>query len=351
MSDERHTIASICVGAQASLREVLKILGNSPLGICLVVDENRQILGTVTDGDCRRALLKSNSLDLSAQDVMHREFLVVDETFSLDQIRTLMRSNGVDQIPIVNRNNQVIDLVTSTRVLKSHDPNVVAVILAGGKGKRLMPLTEAMPKPMLPVGDKPMLERLIDQLVSQGIKDIYISISYLGHIIQEHFGDGEKFGCSIKYITETKELGTAGPLRALREMKVESILVVNGDLVTSVDFNACIELHQTGGHDLTVGVSRFDYQIPFGVVSTNAEGVVTAIREKPSFSFTINAGFYAVQPHLLELIPEDVFFPMNEFIEATMRSGHSVGAFAVHENWADVGLMDQYLQLREPRKM
>jgi dTDP-glucose pyrophosphorylase len=346
MSFKNDAIAKICVSPHDSLQRVLETLQENPFGIVLVFDENRRIVGTVTDGDCRRALLRSHSLQLTAQDVMHREFLVVDETFTLDQIKSLMRTNGVDQIPIVNKSNQVVDLVTAHSFTRAIEHNIAALVLAGGKGRRLLPLTEGVPKPMLPVGDKPMLERLIGQLVDHGIKNINISINYLGHVIQDYFGDGSRFGCSIRYIAESKELGTAGPLRGMVDRTTSPILVVNGDLVTSVDFSACIDFHRIRRHDLTMGVSKYDYQIPFGVVNTNQDGIVTEIQEKPRYSFTVNAGLYAVEPSLLALIPEDAFFPMTDFIDLAIKAGRSVGAFAVHESWADVGILDQYLSMQ-----
>jgi dTDP-glucose pyrophosphorylase/CBS domain-containing protein len=338
-----YKIAKICIRAQAPLYQVLKTLQDNPFGICLVVDEDSKIIGTVTDGDCRRALLKGNSLELTAQNIMHKEFVVVDETFSLDQIKTLMRTNGVDQIPVVNRKNQVIDLITAKSFYKPQQRDTAALILAGGKGKRLLPLTEAIPKPMLPVGDKPMIENLVSQLVDNGIKNIYISINYLGHIIRDYFGNGDKFGCNIEYITEDIELGTAGPLKALKDRATSPVLVVNGDLVTSVNFAACIDFHHSRKHHLTVAVSNYEHQVPFGVVTTNQDGIITSIHEKPAYSFSVNAGLYAVEPLLLDLIPENTFFPMTDLIDAAMKEGYKVGAFAVHESWADVGLMEQYV--------
>jgi dTDP-glucose pyrophosphorylase/predicted transcriptional regulator len=340
------SISRVCVRSEAPLHQVLEVLQNSPFGICLVVDSNLKLVGTVTDGDCRRALLRGNSLAITAQEIMHREFVVVDQTFSLDQIKVLMRTNGVDQIPIVDANNTVVDLITSNTFYRPKERDTVALVLAGGKGKRLRPLTTALPKPMLPIGGKPMLEQLIEQLVSHGIHKIFISVNYLGHIIQEHFGDGEQFGCRIQYITETKELGTAGPVRLVREFATYPILVVNGDLVTSVDFGACLDFHRARRHDLTVGVSSYTYEIPFGVVSTDENGNILQIIEKPSQNVSINAGFYAVEPGLLDLIPPDTYYPMTDFIDTAIKAHKSVGAFAVHEAWADVGLPEQYQLLK-----
>jgi dTDP-glucose pyrophosphorylase/predicted transcriptional regulator len=339
-------VAKISVGPQTPLVEILKTLQDSPFGICLVVNQDSQIIGTVTDGDCRRALLKRNSLEVIAQDIMQRDFVVVDESFTLDQIKILMRTNGVDQIPVVNPKNQVINLVTSRSFYRPEERDTAALILAGGKGRRLLPLTEAIPKPMLPIGDRPMLERLIGQLVDHGIKNIFISINYLGNIIQDYFGDGHKFGCRISYITEEKELGTAGPIKALQGHATSPILVVNGDLVTSVDFTTCIDFHHSHKHDLTVAVSKYEHHVPFGVIHTNGDGLIKEIEEKPVCSFDVNAGLYAVEPHLLDLIPDNTFFPMTDLIALAIERGHRVGAFAVHESWADVGLMDQYLSLQ-----
>lgn len=341
-------LSTICVSPPTSLKQVLETIQSTVYKICLVTDEASKILGTITDGDCRRALLKGASLDTKAEEIMHRDCVVVDSSFSMEQINFLMRTTQLKQIPVVDAKNTVVDIVCEASVTQGTGENQprklpnAALILAGGKGTRLRPLTENIPKPMLPVGGRPMLERLIQQLVFHGITDLYISINYLGHIIENYFADGSAYGCKITYIREEKELGTAGPLRLMSDQINKPFLVVNGDLVTTVDFGAFLDFHAAHEFDLTVGVSHYKVQVPFGVIETNEQGQVTDIVEKPVQDFTINTGLYIVDPALISYIPPRELVPMTDFIETVIERGRSVGAFPIHESWADVGLPEQY---------
>jgi dTDP-glucose pyrophosphorylase/predicted transcriptional regulator len=341
-------IQEIFLGPGDTIQKVLATLQDNPYGICLVLDDQGKILGTITDGDCRRALLRENSLNLTASDIMHREFVVVDKSFSLDQIRTLMARNGVNQIPIVDEQNVVLDIATANRVLpRAGERSTTALILAGGKGQRLRPLTDALPKPMLPIGGRPMLEHLVIQLVAHGFHDLCISINYLGHVIEEYFGDGTRWDCNIRYVREDRELGTGGPLRLLPEGATSPVLVVNGDLVTSVDFEAFLNFHGAHANDITVATTHYSVQVPFGVVYTDERGRVTHVEEKPRQSYSVNAGLYLIERDVIELIPPDRPYGMTELIESALAAGRSVGAFALHELWADVGLPDQYHALKD----
>lgn len=349
-SDERHLMAAqledIIISPLAKAEEVLHILQHSKHGVCIVTNDRKKILGTITDGDCRRAFLRAGSLNLLAQDIMNPEFIVVDESFSRDQIFALMRANNVQQIPIVNSEKQVIDLISASMADKTglRFRDCPVLILAGGEGQRMRPLTNTTPKPMLPIAGRPILERILTGLVSCGYTNIIISINYLGDLIEKYFGDGSKWNCNIQYIKEEQTLGTAGPLRLLDPRPNTPIMMLNGDLVTSVDFGALLDFHVANNFDFSLGISRFRYQVPYGVITTNEKGVVTGIEEKPICHYAISAGIYVLQPELIELIPQGLFFQMNELIDRIIVEKRSLGAFPIHEAWWDVGAPDQYFK-------
>ncbi len=344
-----NAIDKICVGTDADLETVLETLQESPFGICIVVGNDKQVLGTVTDGDCRRALINRKNLTITAAEIMNKSFVVVDRSFRLPQIYSLMRANQIRQIPVVDDKRMLVDIITSPELVPRKEPRKNPVlILAGGRGQRLRPLTDLTPKPLLPVRGRPMIEHLVRRLVLQGFTDIAISINYLGSKFEEHFGSGEQFGCSISYIREEAELGTAGPLRLLNGSISAPLLVVNGDLVTEVDFGACVDFHYANRADLTLTVSSYEVKIPYGVVSLDAENQVTGVQEKPTLYYSINAGLYVVDPNMLPLVPKARPCGMTEFIDCLVSLNKRVGAFPIHERWLDVGLPENYARAQEP---
>ncbi len=339
---------NVLVSPDTEINYVMENMQHNDHGIFIVVDEDKRILGTITDGDCRRAVLKRDGrLDTHAKDVMNTRFIAVNESFSIDHILQLMKTNGVEQIPIVDDANRLLDLISIRKLLRaSQTIENPVLILAGGKGTRLRPFTNETPKPMLNVGDRPMLERLIERLVGYGFHDINISINYLGHVIKDHFGDGTKFNCRINYLEEQEELGTAAPLRLLPETNLP-VLMVNGDLVTSLNFRSLIEFHMSKKDDITVGVNEYQFEIPFGVVEISEDLRVQSIREKPVISQFVNAGVYVVRPAMFKLIPEKGFFPATDLMDAAMTAGHRVGAFPIHEFWRDIGVPEQYEAIQD----
>lgn len=330
------------VSKSDELKGILSLLSKNAHGICVVIDDNKCILGTITDGDCRRALMKGGDLHTRAEDVMNTRFFAVDESFSLDQIYLLMKANEIQQVPIVNGARQLIDIVSMRTIKKAEARKNKVVILAGGKGMRLRPLTEDTPKPMLPVKGKPMVQILLERLVNHNFTDIVMAVNYLGHKLEEYFADGSRWSCHISYLKEETELGTGGPLKLLKEAPSHPILVVNGDLMTNVDFEACVDFHNAGKFDLTVGITHHRIQIPFGVVQLSEKDLITGVDEKPVISYPVNAGVYVVNPELLDRIPTGVNYPISTLIQDVIDSGGKVGAFPIHESWCDVGLPDTY---------
>jgi len=335
---------SVAVKPTNSLREVLACLQQNDHGVCVVMDESNVVLGLITDGDCRRALLKNLTLDAPASQVMKTDFLAVDPSFSVDQIRLLMRTNDIRQVPVVDEQRRLIRIVSERSLLSIGARPNSAVVLAGGKGTRLGGLTRHRPKPMLPVSGKPMLEHIIQQLVEARFTTIYLSVNYLAHVIQEYFGDGSRWGCSIEYVAETMELGTAGSLLLIKDRLSGPFIVTNGDVITTVDFGAFLDFHVASKHDMTLGVRSYTMQIPYGVVTMGNDGLVTSIAEKPFSTSPVNAGIYVVDAALLDYIEPGRAFPMTELIQAALTQGNRIGAFMIHEVWDDIGVPAEFIK-------
>ncbi len=337
----KPALQRLCLNGKEPLSRGLQVLQETQAGICIAITEDGRIIGTVTDGDCRRALLSGHTLESPISAIAHTNFIAVDESFPVEQAYSLMKTNSVYQIPVVDDQNRIIDLIFE-KCAPAITNQADVIILAGGKGRRMMPLTEHVPKPMLQVGGKPILARLVESLVDGGFGEICISISYLASQIEDYFGDGTKWGCKISYVREEIELGTAGPIKLLKQTTQRAVLVVNGDLVTRVNFSALVDFHQNSEFDFTIGSSNYGVQVPYGVLSLNSGGKLLSVTEKPSYSFPVSAGIYVINPAVLQLIPDNTHFSMTDLITAAVGQGISVGAFPIHERWLDVGLPEQY---------
>jgi len=338
-------IEAVLAREDDTLRKILDILQTGGLGISLVVDSERKLKGTITDGDCRRALLNNLPLETPASELMSRRFILVDESFSPSAAEVLMKVNSVRQIPVVDKEGRVVGVLTdrAATLARKRSSNMV-LILAGGQGTRLRPLTNIFPKPMLPVGGRPMIEHLIIRLADSGFYRLFISVNYKKDVIEEHFRVSSNLGCEIEFVHEKEPLGTAGPLGLLREKITEPVIVANGDVLTAIDFRAFVDFHMHGKFDMTVGASTSGIQVPYGVIRTNERGEITEIEEKPIHNLIVNAGLYVVSPQVLGLIPEKGFFQMTDLIQLAIDSGMSVGAFPIHETWLDIGQPAQFIE-------
>jgi len=286
-------IRKICVSRDTLLRDVIVTIQDAEKQIALVVEKNMFLLGTITDGDVRRSILKGIPLDTPASEIMQRDFIAGRQDMSSMEIFNLMGAKKIRHIPLVDEKGILTDLAWITDLLDEMEPDISAVVMAGGFGKRLHPLTETIPKPMLPIGDKPLLEHIIGQLQRVGIRRVNLTTHYLGTVISHYFGDGKDFGVDIQYVEEEQPLGTAGALSLLDDQD-EPLLVINGDILTKVDFRAMLGFHQEHQADMTVAVREHEFQIPYGVVET--DGVkVTKIVEKPNIRRFINAGIYLIR--------------------------------------------------------
>jgi dTDP-glucose pyrophosphorylase len=338
-----------------SVHRVLSAINSTGDGIALVVDDEKRLLDTITDGDIRRALLEklgSISLESKISDLFSsknkkvKKPLTLPVSSSREKIIKVMKQHSIRHLPLVDADNRVVDLALLKHFVDEPMDELDAVVMAGGFGTRLQPLTTHTPKPMLPVGGKPLLEHIIDQLKSSGIENINISTFYHGDKIQNHFGDGESSGVNIGYLTEENPLGTAGALKQLDGKAENPMLVMNGDILTNVDFKAMHKWHQENSAILTVAVYKYELQVPYGVVECRG-GYINRLVEKPKQSFFINAGIYLLSPEALEYIPAGRFFNMTDLIEVLRIEGEKVAAFPIHEYWLDIGKHDDYQKAQD----
>lgn len=345
-------IQSFCIKPTGSIREALACIDRNEKGIVLVTDDQGRILGTITDGDVRRSMLAGASLEEPVRVILARKagssysepVTAPVETERAELLR-LMMEHSVRQIPLLDGQGRVAGLVTVEELMPVEELPLQAVIMAGGPGTRLRPLTEEMPKPMLPVGDRPLMELIIDQLRGAGVRRVNVTTHYKGEKISNYFGDGEQFGVELRYVTEDEPLGTAGAL-GLMARPDEPVLVINGDILTRVNFRAMLDYHREHGADLTLAVRKYEIQVPYGVVDCEGQ-CVSGLREKPSLSFFVNAGIYLLEPAVLDHIPSGVRFDMTDLIETLIQKGRRVVSFPIVEYWLDIGRHADYLKAQE----
>jgi dTDP-glucose pyrophosphorylase/CBS domain-containing protein len=341
----RSAWQSFSVHLNASLRDAMLAIDQGRMGLALVTDGQSRLQGTVTDGDLRRAMLNGVGLEDPVHQVMNRGYVAVKHTTSEGDVLDLMHTRSIKQVPAVDPENHVVGVYFLPDLIALERPNWV-VIMAGGEGRRLRPLTNDTPKPMLPVADRPLLEDTISTLVHHGFRDLFISIRYLGEQIEAHFGDGTQFGCHISYLKEDAPLGTAGALGLLSKPPDHPILVLNGDLMTDLNFSTLMEYHYNAGCAATQCVREFVSKIPFGVVHCE-NGQVVSIEEKPVQNLNINAGIYVLSPALLSFVVEDQPITMPELLTRALAQGHDVAAFPIRERWKDIGHLEDYHWVRE----
>lgn len=346
---------SLRVRPESPIREAMAYIDRNEKGIVLATDEEGHLLGTITDGDVRRAILAGESLDSPIKTILAmkrtslygRPVTAPVGTEPTELLR-LMREHSIRQIPLLDEAGRVASLISIDELLPQTDLPLQAVIMAGGPGTRLRPLTEEMPKPMLPVGDRPLMELIIQQLRQAGIQRVNVTTHYKGEKISNYFGDGEQFGVELSYVTEDEPLGTAGAL-GLMARPHEPILVINGDILTRVNFRAMLDYHREHGADLTVAVRKYQIQVPYGVVDCEGHSV-SGLREKPSLSFFVNAGIYLLEPAVHDHIPAGVRFDMTDLIETLIKKGRRVVSFPIVEYWLDIGRHADYLKAQEDVK-
>jgi len=318
------------------IKIAIERLNKVGIKIALVLDENFRLLGTISDGDFRRGMLSGLTLEDTVEKIMNKNPRTVNEGTSRLEILKLMNDTKILQIPIVDRNNFVIGLHLWDDISVQAKYSNIMVIMAGGKGSRLHPQTENRPKPMLLVAGVPILEHIIKRARSQGFNHFIIAINYLGQIIEDYFKDGHKFGVKIEYLHEDVPLGTAGALSLLSHKPEGAFIVTNGDVITDINYSDFLEYHTVQNAAATVAVHTHEFQIPYGVVQINGLEV-ESYEEKPIVSSLINAGVYALDPDILDLITEPKFRDMPELLDISRDLKKKVIVYPLHESWIDIG--------------
>ena len=329
----------------ASIAEAIAQLDKAGTGALVLCTADRMLFGLLTDGDIRRAILRGISLETPCESVASREPLTVTSSTSTAEMLELMVKHDINHLPVVDDAGCVIRFLLRRDLIQLRRTDLSAVIMAGGYGKRLLPLTEQVPKPMLPVGDRPLLELTIQQLRRSGIREISLTTHYLPDSIVQYFGDGSAFGVRLTYLEEESPLGTAGGIKLMKRTD-NPFVVINGDIITGVPFQEMLNFHRKHHASLTVGVRKYDVEVPFGVVELD-EVHVNLIREKPSFNFFINAGAYLLEPEVCDFIPSGERFDMTDLIQKLIGAGKVVVSFPIMEYWLDVGRHEDYARAQE----
>ena len=334
-------VRNIVLNKEDTILRALELLDLHALRIVLVVDENNHLLGSITDGDIRRGLLKGQDLHASVESVMHTSpYSIEEDKLTNRQVFEIMREKRYLALPVI-KNGQLVNIITLDDLIRTKRKENPIFIMAGGFGTRLRPLTDKCPKPMLPIGGKPLLETIISSLKEQGFYKFYISTHYLPEIIQNHFGNGEKFDIQIQYVHESEPLGTGGALSLLPRQEVDlPFIVINGDVLTNMNFSKLIDFHISQNAVATMCVREFQYQIPYGVVNS-VQNNIQSMTEKPSYYFNINTGIYVISPELLEQVKSQ-FIGMPTILEQQITKSKKVVSYPLHEYWLDIGHMEDY---------
>ncbi|HTA40617.1 MAG TPA: nucleotidyltransferase family protein [Candidatus Acidoferrales bacterium] len=341
-------MSALCISATSTIGDAIACIDRSGrVSIALIVDDERRLLNTVSDGDVRRGLLAGLAMTapvtkLLAIKATSSRPLPVTAPPGLDAevMLDLMRARGVRQIPIVAPEGRVLDVITLGDLFSEEPRALQAVVMAGGFGTRLRPLTEDVPKPMLPVGGRPLMELIIDQLRDTGVRKINITTHYQAEKILDHFGDGSSFGVDISYVNEESPLGTGGAL-GLMQPPEDTLLVINGDILTDIDFRAMQAYHQEHRASMTVAVRHYEVQVPYGVIDCDGPHV-SGVREKPQLGFFVNAGIYLLEPDVYRHIPANQHLHMTDLIETLIREKQTVVSYPVREYWLDIGQHADY---------
>lgn len=334
-------IKDALITSEMSIKKVLEIIDKGSRQIALVVDKNNTLIGTITDGDIRRGLLNGLDLQSSIESIIHKHPTVAKISDTKEEILKKALAKKLHQIPIVDDENRVLGIKEIEELVSpSIKPNKV-VLMVGGLGTRLRPLTENTPKPMLMVGNKPILQTIVEKFAEYGFTNIVMCVNYKSHMIQDYFKDGSAFGVSIEYVLEEQRMGTAGALSLLSSLPNEPFFVMNGDLLTNVNFEHLYHYHLSNNAMATMCVREYDFQVPYGVVNIE-EGKILSIQEKPVQKFFVSAGIYMLNPQAIAYIEKDTFFDMPTLFEKLIAQGQNALSFPIREYWLDIGRMEEY---------
>jgi dTDP-glucose pyrophosphorylase/predicted transcriptional regulator len=339
-------INNIKLSINNTIIESLRIIDKGALQIGLVVDVNNKLIGTLTDGDIRRALINNFNLEDGIENITFRTPRTAKVSDSVNDIIKFALENKLHHIPVVDDNNILIDLKIIDDLIKDQIKSNKVILMVGGLGTRLKPLTNKTPKPMLEVGDKPILETIINQFSKSGFKNIILCVNYKSEMIKDYFKDGSEFGVEIEYIYENKRMGTAGALSLLQNKPKEPFFVMNGDLLTNINFSNLLDYHNANKSIATMGVREYEMQVPYGVVNTIGTEIKT-IEEKPTLNFFVSGGVYVLDPICLEIIPNDKFYDMPTLFEQVIANKNKTITYPISDYWLDIGRLEDFKKANE----
>ena len=336
---EQESFIKSITNEKVNIRKVISTIEEGGLKIALILNNKEKLIGTICDGDIRRGLLKGLTLESSIKSIIRKNFIKATPTTSKKDLLNMLKNNAISQIPILDEEDNLVGLEISEDLLPSSSklllPNV-ALLMAGGRGKRLKPITNYCPKPLLPINGKPILEIILEQCINSGIKNFYISVNYLAEKIIDYFGDGSKWNVNIKYLEENKPLGTAGALRMLPDNLKDPILLINGDVLTKTNFKDILKYHEVNSADITICAREHVLNSPYGVIEVDGIAFKSMI-EKPSFTQLVNAGVYVINSEIIRTIKINQYFDMPDLIEQTKILNNKIIVYPIHEYWIDVG--------------
>ena len=329
----------IILSINSKIEEAIKNLDESKQKIVLICDDKNNFLGTITDGDIRRGLLKGKNLESTISEIYNKTPYYLEENFTDVEALEKMINYKVQHLPIIN-DKEIVGLITinnlNTKIELTENKDNLMIIMAGGKGVRMKPHTENCPKPLLEIAGKPMLQHIIEKAKDNGFSNFIITTHYLGHMIEEYFGNGEKLGVKIEYLKEDKPLGTVGALSLLINNPIIPFLVTNGDVISDINYNEILNFHLLNKSDATMAVRLYEWQQPFGVVNTDGVDIIS-FEEKPIIQSQINAGVYVLNPNCLEHLELNQECDMPTLFKKLMQNNSKVIAFPIYEKWNDIG--------------
>lgn len=331
----------------AKIIDAVVLIEKSSSRTAVVVSDAGRLIGTITDGDVRRHLISGGSLESNVCEIMNQSPIYSFSDQSDDEIRRKLLAKNIEAMPIVDRDYIFLEMVGIKEVIPSRSlrPDTLsALIMAGGEGSRLRPITESIPKPMVEVGGLPLIEHQVRNLVAIGIKSIYISLNYLGHMIEEHFSKLNFSEANIIFIREAMKMGTGGPISMLPS-SVKSVLVLNGDIVTRCNFRSMYEYYISNQAEICIGVTSYKVNIPYGVIEVNGV-MLKDIVEKPEYTYLCNAGVYILSPKVSSFVPKNTYVDMPEIIDMAQQKKLSICVYPIHEYWSDIGTIDDLYRTR-----
>ncbi|MBU4448859.1 MAG: nucleotidyltransferase family protein [Proteobacteria bacterium] len=332
MKDWKKTI----IHPDTPIREAMQIINTTDIQIALVNDEQSRLVGVITDGDIRRGLLEVISLDAPVNLIMNRNFTSVGPSASREEILRLMKLKVLRQIPVLDDQGRVVDLKLLVEMIQLAPRDNWVMLMGGGLGTRLRPLTDDCPKPLLKVGNKPVLETILENFIEYGFHKFYISVNYKAKMIENTLGDGSRWDASIRYLREEMPLGTAGALGLLPKRPELPLIVMNADVLSKVNIQHLLDFHQCHKAIATMCVWEYHFQVPYGVVKTDQHRLI-GIDEKPRQRFFVNAGVYILEPEVLDFVPKNTFLDMTNLFERLIDQGCETAAFPIWEYWVDIG--------------